>query len=117
MKKNIILSGIVMILILSSCASNKKSLYSWGNYDAVSYNYIKDETDKSLNSLLETYNNLMENQKGLRKAIPPGMCADYGYFLYKKGEKTKALEMLKKEVQLYPESGTFVNRIIKKIEE
>ena len=117
MRKHFFIACILSIAALSSCAPKKKTLYSWGNYDSASYSYIKNETDEDLDKLLATYDNLMNNQKGLRKVIPPGMCADYGYFLLKKGEKVKAIEMLKKEVALYPESATFVNRIIKKIEQ
>lgn len=117
-KKNLFLIlGLFILLGMVSCESKKKALYTWGNYDAVSYNYIKNETDQSLDDLLKTYDKLMANQKGLRKALPPGLCADYGFFLLKKGEKAKALEMLKNEVALYPESATFINRIIKKLEE
>lgn len=107
---------ITAALGMTSCVTNKP-LYTWGNYDVTTYNYIKNETEKSLDDLLETYAKLMENQKGERKTVPPGLCADYGFLLYKKGEKNKAIEMLKMEIALYPESATFITRIIKKLEE
>lgn len=117
MKKHLFSAFIAFALLSASCTPQKKTLYTWGNYDSISYNYIKTETDENLDKLLASYENLISNQKGLRKAIPPGMCADYGYLLLKKGKKGEAIEMLKKEVALYPESAIFINRIIKKIEE
>jgi hypothetical protein len=33
-----------------------------------------------------------------------------------KGQKEKGLEMMKKEIALYPESSVFVTRIINKLE-
>lgn len=117
MKKYILIVSFITVVLATACTPQKKTLYTWGNYDSVSYNYIKTETDENLDKLLASYEGLIENQKGLRKEVPPGVCADYGFLLYKKGKKAEALAMLKKEVTLYPESATFINRIIKKIEQ
>lgn len=48
--------------------------------------------------------------------MPPGMYAEYGYLLYKTGKKDEGLAFLKKEVELYPESDTYISRIIKQLE-
>ncbi|MDR0546360.1 MAG: DUF4810 domain-containing protein [Dysgonamonadaceae bacterium] len=112
MKKTIIaaLSG----LFLMSCVSTN-NLYYWGNYQERTYDYAKNGTDQSLSDLMTTYQTLMDKQTGSRKTVPPGICADYGYVLYKQGKKEEGLALLEKEIALYPESAVFVSRIIKNL--
>ena len=104
-------------ILMASCAPQHKSLYSWDKYEEESYDYVKNMTDKSLDDLMLSYENIINKQKGTRETVPPGICADYGYLLVKKGKKAEGIEMLKKEIALYPESGVFMSRIIKKLEE
>lgn len=117
MKKLIIpVLGLMCLLLATSCSTSQKSLYSWGDYQNESYDYLKNGTDKSLDDLLKAYEEIVTNQKGTRQTVPPGICADYGYFLVMKGQKEKGLEMMKKEIALYPESSVFMTRIINKLE-
>ena len=102
-------------LFLMSCISNQ-NLYYWGNYQETTYNYAKTATDKSLSDLMITYKTLMDKQNGTRKTVPPCLCADYGYMLYKQGKTEEGLALLKKEIDLYPESSVFISRIIKNLE-
>jgi hypothetical protein len=104
-------------LLLTSCVSTPKPLYTWGNYQERTYAYIKNATEKSEEELLEAYQNLIDKQKGSRNTIPPGICADYGYLLYKQGKTEEGLALLNKEIVLYPESSVFVSQIIKKLQD
>jgi hypothetical protein len=103
-------------LLLAGCATTPKPLYTWGNYQERTYAYIKNETDKNLDDLMNTYQTLIDKQKGSRKTIPPGICADYGYLLCKQGKTAEGLALLNKEMALYPESTVFISRIIKKLQ-
>ena len=103
-------------LLLSSCVSTPKPLYSWGNYQEDMYSYIKINTDESLEKLMKSYQNIIGKQTGSRQTIPPGICADYGYLLYQQGKTEEGLNFLKKEIALYPESAVFISRIIKNLE-
>jgi hypothetical protein len=123
--KKIIVYGFFGLL-LTSCVSPTKPLYYWGNYQERTYSYAKNETDKSLDELLNAYQLIIEkqnkpkktvnNQYGSRSTVPPGICADYGYLLYKKGKTKEGLELLEKEIVLYPESFVFISQIIKKLQ-
>lgn len=99
-----------------SCTT-QKPLYSWGKYEITSYNYLKNSDEKSTQELIETYQNIIENQKGSRGVVPPGVYADYGFVLLQSNKKEEGKEMLLKEVALYPESKIFIDRILKIIEE
>ena len=59
---------------------------------------------------------MIEKQKGLRKTVPPGLNAEYGFLLCKQGKKEEGIKYLKAEIALYPESATYVSRIIKQLE-
>ena len=107
---------VVLFLLISSCAP-PTSLYTWGskkkyNYHTASYNYLKISDEESTSKMRASYENIIEKQKGTRKTVPPGIYADYGFLLVSLNETEKGKEMLKKEIQLYPESTVFITRIL-----
>lgn len=112
--KKIILSGAI-IALFASCSSTK-TLYSWYNYEDATYQYNKKRTDETKAKMMEQYLKLIQKQKGTRKVVPPGLYAEYGYVLYMGGKKEEGLDFLKQEIKLYPESETYISRIIKQLE-
>lgn len=109
------LAVVVAILSLTSCSTTKE-LYSWYNYEDITYQYSKKSTDELQVKVLEQYKKVTDNQKGVRGVVPPGLYAEYGFLLCKTGKKAEGLEFLKKEISLYPESETYISRIIKQLE-
>ncbi len=106
----------IIALAFSSCSSTK-GLYSWDKYQNASYNYFKKADEKSIDQIMVQYQKIIKQQNGTRKVTPPGMFADYGYFLIQRGDLKRGKENLKKEILLYPESKIFIDRILKLIEE
>lgn len=100
-------------LLFTGCATT--SLYSWYGYEEASYEYSKVGTDKQKKDLMKQYTKMLK-QTGLRKTVPPGYYAEYGYMLVKDGKTEEGLAFLKKEIELYPESNIYISRIIKQIE-
>jgi hypothetical protein len=92
-------------------------MYSWYNYEDITYKYSKKSTDELQVKLLEEYQKITHNQKGLRGVVPPGLYAEYGFLLYKTGKNDEGLSFLKEEIKLYPESEKYVSRIIKQLEQ
>lgn len=113
MKKCILLGAIIGLF--ASCSS-PKSLYSWYNYEDVTYQYNKKRTDELKVKVMDQYLKLIQKQKGSRKVVPLGLYAEYGYALYMGGKKEEGLNYLKEEIKLYPESETYISRIIKQLE-
>lgn len=103
------------VLALASCGSTK-TLYSWYDYEDVTYEYNKEPTDKKKEAMMKTLLKMSEKQKGTRGTVPPGFNAEYGYALYMGGKEEEGLELLKEEIRLYPESKTYIERIIKQLE-
>jgi hypothetical protein len=110
MKK--LIMAIAAATFLISCEV-QKPLYSWYNYSDASYNYIKKSDEKSTNDLVESYKKIIAKQEGTRGLVPPGIYADYAFLLMKQNKNTEAQVMLEKEIELYPESKIFMDRIIK----
>ena len=117
MKNEIRILVIILGLPLMVSCVPQKTLYNWGKYQEAGYQYIKKNTDQDLEKLLQAYQYVIDNQKTGRMTVPPGIYADYGFFLVKQGKVEEGLKLMKMEVALYPESAVFMNRIIKRIEE
>ena len=103
---------IVVSLLVISC-SPTKTLYYWGTYDISSYNYLKNNDEKSMQELISNYQSITGSQNSIRQVAPPGIYADYGFILLKNGKTEEGNSMLEKEISLYPESKIFIDRIIK----
>lgn len=110
--KSIILCGLGLLFI--SCGSTK--LYNWHDYQDDYYSYMKNADDKSLESLIKTYEKLINKQDKVRGVVPPGIYADYGWLLANSGKLSEAKEMFAKELELYPESEIFVKSLLKRLE-
>ena len=114
MMKKILLT-LFVIMTITSCTTTT-TLYSWYNYEDITYEYSKKRTDELQVKVMEQYRKLTENQRGTRGTVPPGLYAEYGYLLYKTGELEEGLKFLKEEIKLYPESDIYISRIIKQLE-
>lgn len=116
MKRLIYTFAAVAILFTITSCTTTKPLYSWYNYEDITYQYNKKATDELRVKVLEQYKKVTDKQKGVRGVVPPGLYAEYGYLLYKTGKKNEGIEFLKKEIALYPESETYISRIINQLE-
>lgn len=105
----------ICVIAFTSCAT-QKSLYTWYDSEDATYKYTKRGTDELLTKAMAQYEKVISKQKGIRKVVPPGVNAEYGYLLYKAGKKEEGLALLKAEIKAYPESETFISRIIKQLE-
>lgn len=105
---------ISTLLLLASC-NVQKPLYKYAQYEDAVYRYITVQDEKSEERLIKNYEAILQ-KTGSRKMPPPGICADYGYLLLKKGETAKGKALLEREREMYPESAKFINAILKRIE-
>lgn len=105
--------SILFIVILFSSCSN--SLYKWGNYEKNSLAYYARQTPESRLELEKTLKSIIVTSSKIGKKPAPGIYAEYAYLLLIQGRKTSAMNLLKKEIEIYPESKLFVDRILKTI--
>ena len=99
MKK--VLSIALLVGLMASC-SVPKPLYSWYNYEDATYQYDKKQSEATQQHLLEVYQKMIEKQKGLRKTVPPGLNAEYGFLLCKLGKKEEGIKYLKQKSPFIP---------------
>ncbi len=104
------------VVLLASCTV-QQPLYSWSRYDVASYNYLKNMDEKSTQELIANYQTILNSQEGTRRLVPPGICADYGFLLMQANRTQEGKQLLQKEMELYPESKVFIDRVLKMLEE
>ena len=100
----------------TSCTPTS-TLYNWGDYGQVSYNYSKDPSEKNEEKLSKSFTNMISRPGGSRKVVPPGLLAEQAYLLVRQGKKDAAVEMLQDEIKQYPESKLFTEKIIKQVQQ
>lgn len=109
-------------------------------YENLAYNTYDKQTPKSICELVCVYEKMVSKPGGTRAVPPPGICAEYGYMLLKPETaetfmnnataaqkrmfdgtdysvifRERGEEMLKKEIEFYPESAKFIEPLIKKL--
>jgi hypothetical protein len=123
------------------------SLYYWGGnsgnatrYEEMAYGMYKHQSPEALCDMLCVYEDMIQHPTGERQVPPPGICAEYAYYLSmpetaqifattaKKSQKSVfarndyasffpeyAKQLFEKELTLYPESAVFIKPIITKL--
>lgn len=111
-------------------------------YEQLAYKSYDKQTPESLCKLVVAYEDIIKHPTGTRKMPPPGICAEYGYLLlqpetaeifvksatsaqkrafegtdYNMLFRQRGEEMMKKEIELYPESAIFIAPLIKRFTE
>lgn len=141
--KHLRLLLVAIAFCLTSCTTTQ-SLYYWGGtsgdatkYEALAYKNYDAQSPESICELVCLYEDMVTHPGGTRKVVPPGICAEYGYLLLqpstveafdkhatKKQRKMMAsvdfaqrgAEMLRKEMELYPESVKFIEPLLKRLQ-
>jgi hypothetical protein len=99
------------LVLLTGCA---ESLFHWGKYeDSLIERYIENDTTQTETHLRD----LFTEAESTQQRVPPGIYADYGFMLYKRGDKSTSISYFEKEKKLYPESSFFMNKLIERIKQ
>ena len=143
MKKLLVI--FISAMFLSSCVTTRmyywgKETNGVSRYEQLAYKHYDQQTPESICELVVLYEDMINNPGGSRNTIPPGICAEYGFLLlqpntlesfekYATQKQRKAfdttdyatlfndkgIQMLEKEMELYPESVTFISPILKRV--
>lgn len=97
-------------LLLSACTP--APLFYWGDYETSIYDrMVKNDNNQGEDALKSM---VAQIESGSKKA-PPGLYADYGFMLYRRGDFANAIAYFEKEKLTFPESKQLMDTIIKKI--
>ena len=140
-----ILVILVSVISLSSCAPTRLYYWGEMNkgatkYEQLAYNHYNSQTPESICELVALYEDMVNNPGGIRNVVPPGIYAEYGFLLlqvqtiesfekhatrrqrklfntdnYTTLFHEKGIEMLEKEMELYPESRAFISPILNRV--
>lgn len=103
---------IFFCLLLEGCAPSP--LFYWGDYeDSLYERYVENDTGQTEVHLQESF---AEAQKTSQR-VPPGLYADYGFMLYKRGDKSGAITAFEQEKKQYPESALLMTKLIERVEQ
>ncbi len=108
-------------------------------YEQATYLYYKKQTPESFCELVTVLQDMIDHPGGSTNRIPPGVCAEYGFLLLQPNSaelyaqnankrqlrngpeassfRSRGLELLKMEIELYPESAVFITPILKRFSE
>jgi hypothetical protein len=112
MRKLVALGAISIGLLVTSCTTTKP-LYYWGDYENLAYKVVKGNEQQDVDALMASYNEIVNGTaKGTSGKVPPGVCADLGFFLMRQGKVEEGKKWLMREKEIYPESSIFVDRIL-----
>ena len=143
--KKIVLSLFILMCATSCGTSSLyywggSSFQGVSEYEALSYQRANTENPKVICNIIEMYEDMLAHPGGLRQVPPPGICAEYAYMLlqpaimdifdknatkaqrdsfnnsmYGNDPSSKAVKLLEKEVELYPESLQIVSPLLKRL--
>ncbi|MBB4659427.1 DUF4810 domain-containing protein [Parvularcula dongshanensis] len=98
---------LVCVAALAACAT--PSRYEWGDYERSLYGYarspeLRDQYEQSLRDAIDV------GEKTNR--VAPGIYAELGYLLLEEGDERGAAEAFEREMELFPESRAFIERVM-----
>lgn len=114
MSKLNLLAAAGVIMMLSGCASNN-GLYQWGNYEeALFVNYHEPAVKEEM---LNNYLAFVREYEPSKQAIAPGLYAEAGTFMLKRGKAEEAIAFYELERKHWPESEELMNTLINNLKE
>ena len=104
---------LVPLMALAFCigCTTKNLIYDWGDYSSTLYNYKKDRDEETYKAHKNELLILITGSHQGNKRVPPGVYAEYGYYLLKEGKENDGMEYLDKEAATYPESVVFIQKL------
>lgn len=99
---------------LAACASGSKPMYNWQSYQAGVYTYLQDD-GADYAAQIQTLEANIQQARARDEALPPGFHAHLGLLYLKLGEDNRAVELLQKEKQSFPESTVFMDFLMRNL--
>ena len=106
-----IVPALLAFVAASSCVSDK-SLYSWGHYEESVYRVCHGADTIDLAKDVQMLSQEIDRAHAEGRRVAPGVHAHLGYLYYVSGNTGAAVEHLKAEKELYPESATFIDGML-----
>lgn len=99
------------LLVLGGCVATQPTLYRWDTYESQIYGHFKGEAPEPQIARLEEQR---QKTAAEAKAVPPGLNAHLGLLYSQVGNADAAQQCFATEKALFPESATFMDRLLAK---
>ncbi len=103
---------IPLLFLVNACTTVSEAGYYWGNYAKTSYLIVDQPSDNSYRTHVEELNQIIQKSQEKNLNVPPGIHAELGFMLSKLGEEENANAQFNLEMEKYPESAVFLNRLL-----
>ncbi|MFT6614876.1 MAG: hypothetical protein ACJAXR_000850 [Halopseudomonas sp.] len=112
--KSILLKGALVgcVCLLGACAPVSPPLYYWGNYQPALYQHHQNGVT-NYDSQISAMEAIVARAQAQGQSVPPGLHAHLGMLYFNTGREPEAREQFALEKQLFPESGHFVDYVMK----
>lgn len=104
--------AIAMSLADTSLADDETTYY-WSSYERDLFDTYSDS--ENLTKLGQTLLRIIKTSDTSGRKPPPGILAEYGYTLLRRGDTDVAIEYFEREAGQWPESRVFMNRVIARV--
>jgi hypothetical protein len=114
MTKGVWLPLMAAGLFLTGCAATRSTplLYQWDGYQPQVYEYFKGQT--SPQQQIDALEQALQQIRAKGNKPPPGFHAQLGMLYASTGKDQQAQQELEAEKQLFPESTTYMDFLLKK---
>ena len=121
-KRNAIPCTVALLLVLAIAglaeAKDSPRLYYWSTYEREMFlAYDQPDNEDRRMKLAATLLRIIQKSDEAGRKPPPGVVAEYGYFLFQRGEYYSAIDHFRREATMWPESKTLMDRMIRRAQE
>jgi hypothetical protein len=107
-------AALIGVSLMSGCANQPEPLYYWGDYQAQVHDYLSSSDGGDIDKQISALEAGVEKAKASSQALPPGYHAQMGMLYYSQGKIDLAVEQLQLEKTAYPESASYIDRLLAK---
>lgn len=111
MNRNSAVLVVAALIALAGCQTVTPAGYYWGNYSKTLYAYTKSPSQETLAEHTAELQRIIEEAQKRNLRVPPGIHAELGYIEARRGDSALAMAHYQSEMQQYPESRAFVERL------
>ena len=106
------------IVVLAGCASppEKTTVYRWGIYEPLMHLSYFEPGEADPSTQAQRLGEDIARTQAEGKRVPPGVHAHLGFLHYKLGDLESARAHFLRERELFPESATFINGLLSRME-
>ena len=104
----------VLSLFLAGCATNRTTLYYWGEYETLLHDmYLKPGTADA-NTQVQKLTTDIQKAETNGKAVPPGVYAHLGFMYALLGNLELSKDAFNEEKARFPEAAIFIDGMMKR---